>query len=192
MTYRILPLLLGLLLTLLLTLAQATSEPAERPPASPLESPVESAAAEGSILDIIAADMRFSMLYEALDASGLLEALAAEGSFTLFAPTDEAFMLLPEAELADLMNDQEALLRVLRYHVAEGLFVHESLLEVTEMTTLEGDQVFITVAGQEDGAEMMVNEARFLDAGTLASNGVVYAVDAVLLPPAPNGSEASR
>lgn len=145
-----------------------------------------------SVLAIVAADARFSMLYEALDAVGFLETLAEEGPFTLFAPTDEAFMQLAEEELEELVNDPDALLRVLSYHVAEGLFSHDDLLEVSEMTTLEGAQVFITVAG-EDGGTFMVNEARLLDSGVVAYNGVVYAIDAMLLPPAPNGDhEASR
>lgn len=183
MTHRPLPLLLSLLLTFAVLAVGAR------------ETSAAQSAAEGSIADLLAADPQFSMLLEALDDAGLLELLAAEeGPLTLFAPVDEAFMILPGAELDALMHDPEALLRILRYHVAEGLLVQENILAVTEMNTLEGEQVLITVGTDSETAhDLFVNEARVVGPGRLASNGVIYPIDALLLPPVPNGGgQASR
>ena len=51
----------------------------------------------GSIVDIVAGDERFETLVTALTAAGLVETLAGEGPFTVFAPTDDAFASLPRA-----------------------------------------------------------------------------------------------
>jgi uncharacterized surface protein with fasciclin (FAS1) repeats len=71
---------------------------------------VETAVAAGS----------FKTLATALEAAGLVETLKGEGPFTVFAPTDEAFAKVPEADLKALLADKAKLTKVLTYHVVPG------------------------------------------------------------------------
>lgn len=72
--------------------------------------------AANTVADVLAAE-GFTTLGTALEAAGLDETLAGEGTFTVFAPTDEAFAALPEGALNDLLTDTAALTELLEYHV---------------------------------------------------------------------------
>ena len=65
----------------------------------------------------IAVDGGFNTLVAALDAADLVETLSGEGTFTVFAPTDEAFAALPDGMLEDLLADPNTLKQILLYHV---------------------------------------------------------------------------
>ena len=72
-------------------------------------------------MDIAAADDRFDTLEAAVKAAGLADTLAAPGSLTVFAPTDDAFAALPSELIAELLADPSgALTQILLYHVAAG------------------------------------------------------------------------
>ena len=72
-----------------------------------------------SIVDI-AVDNGFSTLVTAVVAAGLDETLASDGTYTVFAPTDEAFAKLPSSTLASLLEPEnvDLLTDILLYHVA--------------------------------------------------------------------------
>jgi len=119
----------------------------------------------------------FSTLLNALDAAGLTETLQGTGPYTIFAPTNEAFAKLSDAELSALLADREALARVLSYHVVPGSFTTADITEdMTGFPTLEGSELPITEEGVGDATVTAVNIP--------ASNGVVFAIDTVLTPPA--------
>ena len=118
---------LFVIFAMLLAACSTASEPAveSEPPAAaveetPAESMPEEAAEEEmakTIVDIAVEDGRFTTLVTALKEAGLVEALQAEGPFTVFAPTDEAFADLPEGALEALLADNDALTGVLLYHL---------------------------------------------------------------------------
>lgn len=142
--------------------------------------------AEGDIdqtaVEIAANDSRFSTLVELVGIAGLEEALAAEGPYTVFAPTNDAFAALPESTLAHLKTEEgkAELTAILKSHVAEGtVLAGEVPLAGQEVQTL-GDTA-LNVTGSVDGT-LNVDGSATIGEGMYASNGVVYAIDTVILP----------
>lgn len=121
----------------------------------------------------------FKTLLSAIDKAGIASELDnLDGSFTLLAPTDEAFEKLPEGMLDDLLQDLPKLRRVLSYHVLSGDVRFEDLTEIDEAPTLEGS--VIAVDHQKDG--VTVNDVAIAKADILAENGVIHAIEGVLMP----------
>lgn len=142
---------------------------------------------EKDIVDTAVAAGNFTVLAEALTAAGLVDALKADGPFTVFAPTDEAFAaalktlgMTKEALLAD----KDLLTKVLTYHVIEGkvLAADAIALDGKSAATLNGAEIKITVV---DGSVMLNGDTKVVTADIMASNGVIHVIDKVLLPPAP-------
>ncbi|MBD2231923.1 fasciclin domain-containing protein [Phormidium tenue FACHB-1052] len=139
--------------------------------------------AEGdTVVDVAASDEDFSILVEAIEAADLTETLSASGPVTVFAPTNEAFEALPEGTLDELLlpENQDLLRQVLTYHVLQD---EVPAAEVTtgEVPTAAGTPVSIQV--DDATGEVMVNEAMVVTPDIQASNGVIHAIDAVILPP---------
>lgn len=133
-----------------------------------------------TIVEIAVEDGRFTTLVAALEAAGLVEALQAEGPFTVFAPTDDAFAALPDGTVEGLLADTEALTKVLLYHVVDGKVMASQVLDLDgqEVETLSGDNVIVII---EDEA-VNINEAQVIIPDIEASNGVIHVIDAVLVP----------
>ncbi|MDN7025938.1 fasciclin domain-containing protein [Methanoculleus sp. FWC-SCC1] len=121
-----------------------------------------------------------STLVTAVQAADLVDTLSAEGPYTVFAPTNAAFDELPDGVLEDLLANPDELANVLTYHVVEGIYCADDLADIDTLTTVQGDEIRITVT---DGG-VMVNDAMVIDANIDASNGVVHVIDGVLIPPA--------
>ena len=159
----------------------ATPEPTPAPTQEPTMEPTEEMQ---SIVDIAVADGRFETLVAALQAAGLDETLAGEGSFTVFAPTDDAFAKLPEGTVEALLQDIPALTDILLYHVVDGKVMAEDVVMLNEAKTLNGRYVDIKV---ENGM-VYINDAQVTITDIMASNGVIHVIDSVLLPPESVGS----
>ncbi|MEO1078825.1 MAG: fasciclin domain-containing protein [Pseudomonadota bacterium] len=147
--------------------------------------PPTDAEATGNIIEVAVANGSFTTLVAAVEAAGLVETLAdPEGTFTVFAPTDEAFAAVGEDTINALLADIDALADVLLYHVISGAAVDSitatSLLgEMVEMAN--GDSVTVDI---RDGA-LFINDSQVVIADVPATNGVIHVIDAVLLPPPP-------
>jgi uncharacterized surface protein with fasciclin (FAS1) repeats len=142
-----------------------------------------------TVVDIIVASEVHTLLESAVGAAGLVEALSGEGPFTVFAPTDDAFVALTEAlditaeELLALPNLGE----ILQYHVVAGEAFSTDLEDGQMITTLMGQEVAVSI----DDAGVMINEAMVIIADLEAENGVVHVIDAVLVPTATNVLETT-
>ena len=177
--------LLGVLLCLAALLvsgsALAQEVPVDSLPAEPVyeaEPAYDDGAAEGTdVAATLAADGRFTVLLGALAETGLDAALAGDGPFTVFAPTDSAFAALPEGALAALSADD--LRTVLLYHVVEGDLDPEAGI-VEPVATLAGPTLDLA---DVDG-QLVINGTAAAGPAVAVSNGRVYAIGAVLLPPA--------
>ncbi len=126
------------------------------------------------------ANSEFSTLSKAIEASGLTDELAAAGPYTMFAPTDAAFGKLPPDKLASLMDpaNKEELKQLLQNHVVSGQAKAEFFAGKSgEMTALGGGKLALNGA---DGVS--VNGAKVVQADIAASNGIVHAIDSVMLP----------
>ena len=121
----------------------------------------------------------FRTLAAALGAGGLIEVLSGPGPFTVFAPTDEAFAALPEGTVESLLlpENKDRLVSILKNHVVAGR-TYSDQLTPGKVTTIGGTK--LTVALRT--AMVMIGEAKVISADIETSNGVVHAIDKVLLP----------
>jgi uncharacterized surface protein with fasciclin (FAS1) repeats len=134
-----------------------------------------------SILEIASGDARFSTLVSAVKATGLDTVLSGKGPFTVFAPTNDAFEALRQ-KLGGKLPTGDALKTVLLYHVALERVSAAQLLQAGFVKTAQGQNVTAKKVGDKVVLNGSVN---VLIADIGASNGVIHAIDAVLLPPSP-------
>ncbi len=122
----------------------------------------------------------FNTLVAAVKAAGLVETLKGPGPFTVFAPTDEAFAKLPPGTLDMLLKpeNKEKLQAILKYHVLAGKYPAAKLMKMSSATTVEGRSLTIQAAG----GVVTVDGAKVVKANIRASNGIIHAIDAVMLP----------
>lgn len=166
-------------------------QPAPRQPIAQVPSPEADATAtagqqvaqgtpQTTIVDVAAANPSFSTLVQAVQAAGLVETLSGEGPFTVFAPSNEAFAALPAGTLENLLRpeNRDVLQKVLTYHVIPGAFASTNLQSV-DVATVEGNIIAIRVS---DG-QIRVNNSNVIAADVTASNGIIHAINHVLLPP---------
>ena len=160
---------------------------------APLNEPAGSSPADGpgSILEVAQSAGNFETLLTAVEAAGLESTLAdANGEFTVFAPTDEAFEALPDGTLDSLLADPEQLSNILLYHViADSAVASDTALSLVGTTQVmaNGEKLALTLRGDA----LYLNESVVIETDIEASNGVIHVIDAVLTPvtiPEPQGS----
>ena len=123
----------------------------------------------------------FSILVEAVVKAGLVEALSAEGPFTVFAPTNDAFnalfSTLGVSGISDLTAEQ--LTPILLYHVVSGNVVSSQVASGNVPTLKEGSDISIIADGM--GVKLNGN-ANVIATDVQGSNGVIHVIDTVILP----------
>jgi len=136
-------------------------------------------ASVGTIVDVASGAGNFSTLVAAVTAADLAATLSGEGPFTVFAPTDDAFAALPAGVLdALLLPENKALLaQILTYHVVSGKVMAADVTD-GDVATVEGQTIKLATEGG-----VTVNGATVISADVAASNGVIHAIDQVILPP---------
>lgn len=138
-----------------------------------------SAAPSKNIVETAAAAPQFSTLVSLVERAGLAEALSGKRQLTVFAPTDAAFEKVPKATLDALLEDKALLRKVLLYHVVAGKVAAKQVVMRDGAKTLTGARVVFSVMGER----VFVNDARVITPDIRASNGIVHAVNRVLIPP---------
>ncbi len=131
-------------------------------------------------------------LVAAVKAAGLVETLSGPGPFTVFAPTDAAFGLLPEGTVGFLVKPENkaTLSGILTYHVVSGTVSAQDLVKMIKkgggkamITTVNGKQLTATKDGDKVYiTDILGNKAMVTIANVFQSNGVIHVVDKVLLP----------
>jgi transforming growth factor-beta-induced protein len=138
-----------------------------------------------SIVEIASSDNNFSTLVAALTKANLVSALQANGPFTVFAPTNEAFAdLLADLGVSSLDDlSAEALTPILLYHVVSGKVLSTDLTN-GYVNTLSSGPEQTAISLQVNADEVILNgSSEVTSADILASNGVIHVIDKVLLPP---------
>ena len=123
-----------------------------------------------------------STLTTAIDAAGLKSTVKKGGTFTILAPTNEAFAALPEGTIPALLQDIPTLTDILLYHVIAGAVKSDVVVTLSEATMVNGDKISINF----DGTTVMVNDSKVIVVDIPARNGVIHLIDGVLLPPTDN------
>lgn len=138
-----------------------------------------------TIVDIASADANFSTLVSALVKADLVSTLNGTGTFTVFAPTNDAFnALFTELGVSGLDDlSAEALKPILLYHVLGTTKTSGSLTDgyVSSLSPAQGRYVSMYI---QTGSDVNINDRASVTIPDLsASNGVIHVIDKVLLPP---------
>ena len=134
-----------------------------------------------NVVQIASGSADHSTLVAAVKAAELVDVLSNTGPFTVFAPTNAAFNKLPAGTVDNLLKPENKaqLQDILQYHVYVGVISESIIKDGMKLNQVNGGDVILN---KKDG-KLSVNGANVL--GTIkASNGVIYSIDAVLLPPA--------
>ncbi|KAG9272518.1 transforming growth factor-beta-induced protein ig-h3 [Astyanax mexicanus] len=132
----------------------------------------------GTVMDVLKADSRFSILVDNVQKAGLTELLNKEGPYTIFAPTNDAFRAMPPADLNKLTRDPRELTKVLKYHIGEQFLVSGGVTSHTRVKPLLGEKLELGVRN----STMYVNRVPVVDGDMMATNGVVHAVGSIIKP----------
>ena len=122
-------------------------------------------------------------LTAAVTAAGLTETLKGKGPYTVFAPTDDAFLAIQnDVDFLLKPENQGELAKVLSCHIVKGKNMSSDFIDGQEFTTIDGSKLKVSI--KSDG-KIMVGDAQITLADVEASNGVIHMIDKVLLPPKP-------
>ena len=153
----------------------STKPKATRPAARQSDSPY---AGESNLREICGATARLQTFSSAIDSAGLAALLEGNDLLTIFAPTDRAFAKLPTTELSALLGDRTRLAAVLQHHMVVGRVRAPREQRPRAATPRFGAELQLT-SGVEG---YHVDEAKIVRTNIRASNGVIHAIDTVLLP----------
>jgi transforming growth factor-beta-induced protein len=130
-------------------------------------------------IDEIITSVDYPTLVAALQVAGFDDALTGPGPFTIFAPTEEAFANLPTGAMAFLSRNPDVVGYVLSYHAVDGSFSSTDLEDMPLLSTfLPGASLMVSIQGKN----VMINDATVVGPDNVALNGVVHAIDTVLIP----------
>jgi uncharacterized surface protein with fasciclin (FAS1) repeats len=159
-------------LTVLIAPAAFAQEPATRevktPPAPTM-----------NVVDTTKAAANLTTFARAIEAAGLTDTLNEAGPYTIFAPTDEAFAKLPAGTLDGWMKDKETLRKVLLHHIVSGKVSASDVAAMQSAKALEGPSLVI----KSSNNKVMIDGAGIAQPDIAASNGVIHAIDTVLVLP---------
>jgi uncharacterized surface protein with fasciclin (FAS1) repeats len=145
------------------------------------QSTVQDSDSKPDVVRIAVNSKDHTTLVTALKTAAYVDALSNAGPFTVFAPTNAAFDALPGGTVEDLLKpeNKDKLQNILEYHVYVGVIKEENIQDGMKLNQVNLENVTLN----KNGDKITVNGANVLGAAT-ATNGIVYIIDQVLLPPA--------
>ena len=151
-----------------------------------------------NIIETAVANPDFSTLVTAIKTAELVDTLSGKGPFTVFAPTNKAFLKIPKKTLDEVLADKKKLKSILTYHVVAEKVMAKDIQNMTNAKTVEGSMVNI---GTENGVTLTevatpvvsgvemstysgitINDANIIQADIKCENGVIHVIDTVLMP----------
>ncbi|MGN6201116.1 MAG: fasciclin domain-containing protein [Solirubrobacterales bacterium] len=142
-------------------------------------SSASAAAPSKNIVETAAGAPQFSTLVSLVKKAGLVGVLSGKTNYTVFAPTNAAFAKVPKKTLNQLASNKAMLKKVLLYHVLPGKVPASKVVKMKSAKTAEGAKVNFSVRG----GNAFVNESKIVKTDIQCSNGIIHAINAVLLPP---------
>jgi transforming growth factor-beta-induced protein len=135
-----------------------------------------------NLIDTILTDSRFSTLGAAVKAAGLVNTLKdVKNDLTIFAPTNKAFDALGTTAIQALLREQKTLKTILLHHVVDGSVLKSDLKKLGtsgNVTTVQGSKLQFNFTGDA----LDVGNAKVIEAGILAANGIIHVINKVLIP----------
>ena len=145
-----------------------------------------------TIVGVAAGNENFSTLVTAVTAADLVETLSSEGPFTVFAPVNSAFEALPAGTVDTLLKPEskDALTSILTYHVVAGKYMAADVVKAItnnngsfDVKTVQGGTIVLSLSGDKVMLkDEKGNMTTVVMADVAASNGVIHAIDGVVMP----------
>lgn len=175
----------------------AWAEPpsAEPPGESSTHFDSKARAGKKDILAVLHDDGHFETLLKAVNVAGLTSYLKTKAPLTMFAPTDDAFAKLPAGMLDRWLKDPKTLKQALRYHIIKAYVPSKQMMRLRNALMANGSTARFDVTTGEGGMTTIVINweiAKVSRWDLMASNGIVHATDAVVLPPKPDPEKANK
>lgn len=124
----------------------------------------------------------FRKFVSGLQATELVNLLRNNGSFTVFAPDDEAFTQLPKGAYKRLQKNIPQLNAVLMYHIVAGKYTIDDISKMDTVKTIQGQEVKIDAHKWHLHVNPKINDAKIEDYNVEADNGIIHVIDKVLMP----------
>lgn len=147
---------------------------------------------DDTIVSVAASNENFTTLVVAVKAAGLVKVLNGDGPFTVFAPANSAFEKLPKGTVANLLKPENKTLltSILTYHVVAGKFVAKDVVGAIKanngkfiIKTVQGNALTASIVnGKVVLTDAQGNTSTVIITDVPASNGVVHAIDTVVMP----------
>jgi transforming growth factor-beta-induced protein len=153
-----------------------TSTPTGAITEAPTTSPTDGTEITASLVESMAASSAWTKMAELMTNAGIV--LDGDVSYTIFAPTNEAF-----ADISFIISriNTEQLTQILKYHIVPGIFTSAELTEGMELTTLLGNTLTVTL--DEASETILLEDTASLGTfDTVSSNGVLHSLSAVMIP----------
>lgn len=140
--------------------------------------------ASTSIAGMLRSGATFSIFAKAMDAAEVTQMFADKGAYTVFAPTDDAFMKLPKDTLMTLMlpENKEKLRSLVLYHAVAGDFTTSNLSE-GKVKAVNGEPIKIDIGK----AKLKADDAKVVNPDVKADNGTIHVIDHVIVPKSLDG-----
>ncbi|MAO11166.1 MAG: beta-Ig-H3/fasciclin [Flavobacteriaceae bacterium] len=145
-----------------------------------------------TIVEIASGNENFTTLVAAVKAAELVETLNGKGPFTVFAPVNDAFAKLPDGTVASLLKpeNKETLTTILTYHVVSGKFMAKDVVKAInnnkgtfKIPTVQGGFITASLSGENVIlTDAKGNKSTIIMTDVGASNGVIHAIDTVVMP----------
>jgi uncharacterized surface protein with fasciclin (FAS1) repeats len=145
-----------------------------------------------TIVGVASGNENFSTLVAAVQAADLVGTLSSDGPFTVFAPTNDGFGKLPAGTVENLLKPENkaSLINLLTYHVVSGQYPASAVVEAINsnngsfvVETVQGNKITLSLEGdQVKLVDAKGNSSLVVMADVPASNGVIHAIDAVIMP----------
>jgi transforming growth factor-beta-induced protein len=147
---------------------------------SPIFSNAQNAPVQ-NLAQVVSNNADYSTLVTALTKADLVPTFTTDAKYTVLAPNNAAFAKIPAATLNLLLapENKDTLIKILKYHVVSGEAKAAQIINLNEVTTLEGSKIRINVV---DGKVSLNGASTVTSTDTLAINGVVHTIDTVLIP----------
>ncbi len=126
----------------------------------------------------LAQSSEHNLFLDALESTGMTDTLRSNSSYTLFAPTDEAFAKLPDATLEAIVTDEEQLTKMISYHVIAGIYTSSDLTDGMKLVTITGEEVQVT---KKDNKWYLNDTVEIITLDVPSSDSVIHSIDTVLV-----------
>ena len=118
----------------------------------------------------------FKTLIKVLHEAGLVDIFTRDGPYTIFAPTDQAFLKLPTQTMENLLRDKEKLTDFLTNHVLPDILMAKKVASLHNVKTINGKKIII-----KTGKSVKIDNAKIITTDIKCTNGIIHVIDEVIL-----------